>query len=87
MPEKYKYETLLEQRKDRQRAGIEQAKKRAVYTGRRKGSLVSSPRAREASVAGLRVSEIASALRVSEATVVPLFPRSIDLCSSIHGSH
>jgi DNA invertase Pin-like site-specific DNA recombinase len=45
--------------KERQRAGIEQAKKRGLYTGRRKGSVVSSPeRARTLKKCGLRISEI-----------------------------
>src|SRR5215471_18148395 len=53
--------------RERQRAGIEQAKARGVYTGRRKGSVVSSPkRARALRRQGLKISEIGQALGVSE---------------------
>jgi DNA invertase Pin-like site-specific DNA recombinase len=56
--------------KERQRAGIEQAKARGVYTGRRKGSVVSSPkRAKALRRQGLKIAEIGQALGVSEATV------------------
>jgi DNA invertase Pin-like site-specific DNA recombinase len=56
--------------KERQRVGIEQAKKRGVYTGRRKGSVVSSPeRAKNLRKKGLQISEIGKALGVSDATV------------------
>ena len=56
--------------KERQRAGIEQAKKRGIYTGRRKGSVVSSPeRVRALRKQGLKISEISSAQEVSQATV------------------
>jgi len=56
--------------RERQRAGIEEAKARGVYTGRRKGSVVADPtRARALKRKGLKVAEIAEALGVSPATV------------------
>ncbi len=56
--------------KERQRAGIEQAKKRGAYLGRQRGSVVSSPdRAKALRKQGLKISEIGKALEVSEATI------------------
>lgn len=57
-------------RKERQRAGIEVAKRRGLYRGRVKGSVKGKPmRAKELRDKGLAVGEIATALGLSERTV------------------
>jgi len=62
-------EIELEYRRERQAAGIEVAKKRGIYLGRKKGSTKCKPdRARELRDQGLSVPEIATALGVSERT-------------------
>jgi DNA invertase Pin-like site-specific DNA recombinase len=56
--------------REHQKAGIEAAKARGVYTGRAVGSTKASPkRARELKKKGLSVAEIATALGVSKRTV------------------
>lgn len=56
--------------KERQRAGIEAAKKRGVYTGRARGSTKAKPsRARELKQKGLTNSEVSVALGVSHRTL------------------
>jgi DNA invertase Pin-like site-specific DNA recombinase len=56
--------------KERQKAGIEAAKARGVYTGRPMGSTKAHPaRARELELKGLSMDEIASALGTSSRTV------------------
>lgn len=56
-------------RQERQAAGIEQAKKRGVYKGRRIGTTKAKPeRARQLAAKGLNPAEIAAALSVSERT-------------------
>jgi DNA invertase Pin-like site-specific DNA recombinase len=63
------YET--EVRSERQRAGIEQAKKRGTYTGRTPGHRKSDPaRARALRAKGLKLTEIAAAMQVSKRTVI-----------------
>lgn len=63
-------EIELEYRQERQAAGIRVAKKRGVYRGRKKGTTKSKPdRAMKLRERGLTVTEIASALDVSERTV------------------
>ena len=55
---------------ERQKAGIEAAKARGVYTGRAVGSTKANPgRARELKKKGLSMDEIATALGVSARTV------------------
>jgi len=62
-------EIELEYRRERQAAGIEVAKKRGTYRGRKKGTTKGKPeRARELKEKGLSVAEIATALGVSERT-------------------
>jgi DNA invertase Pin-like site-specific DNA recombinase len=59
-----------EYRRERQKAGIEVARKRGVYTGRRKGSTKAKPkRAVELRDNGMTAPEIANALGISERTV------------------
>jgi DNA invertase Pin-like site-specific DNA recombinase len=56
--------------RERQKAGIEAAKARGVYTGRAVGSTKANPgRARELKKKGLSMDEIATALGVSTRTV------------------
>jgi DNA invertase Pin-like site-specific DNA recombinase len=56
--------------RQRQKAGIEAAKARGVYTGRAVGSTKANPgRARELKKKGLTMDEIATALGVSTRTV------------------
>lgn len=63
-------EIELEYRRERQAAGIEVAKKRGIYQGRKKGTTKSKPeRARELRDKGLNPVEIATALGTSERTV------------------
>ena len=63
-------EMELETMKERQRAGIEAAKKRGVYQGRKHGSTKAKPaRAKELQEQGLRQHEIAAALNISRTTV------------------
>jgi DNA invertase Pin-like site-specific DNA recombinase len=63
-------EIELEYRRERQQAGIAVAKKKGVYTGRRKGTTKRKPqRAVELKTKGLSAGEIATALGVSERTV------------------
>jgi len=64
-------EIELEYRRERQAAGIRLAKERGTYRGRAKGTTKSDPRrAWELAVKGLKVNEIATALGVSERTVL-----------------
>ncbi len=59
-----------ETRRERQRAGIEAAKERGVYKGRKPGSTKARPhRARRLREKGLSLGEIAAALGVSRMTV------------------
>jgi DNA invertase Pin-like site-specific DNA recombinase len=63
-------EIELEYRQERQAAGIEVAKKKGVYQGRKKGTTKSEPdRARELRAKGLKIAEIAQALGTSKRTV------------------
>jgi DNA invertase Pin-like site-specific DNA recombinase len=63
-------EIELEYRKERQAAGIRVARKKGVYTGRRKGTTKGKPeRARALKNQGLTVTEIANAMAVSKRTV------------------
>ena len=63
-------EIELEYREERQRAGIEVAKKKGVYTGRKRGTTKAKPqRARELRERGLKIEEIAQALGTSKRTV------------------
>lgn len=63
-------EMELEDRRERQTAGIELAKKAGVYKGRQKGTTKAKPaRARQLRERGLTVPEIANALEISERTV------------------
>jgi DNA invertase Pin-like site-specific DNA recombinase len=63
-------EIELEFRQERQAAGIEVARRKGVYKGRKKGSTKSRPdRARELRDKGLNAAEIATALGTSERTV------------------
>lgn len=60
----------LENNKEDQRRGIEAAKKRGVYTGRKAGTFKGNPkRAKELKAQGFKTSEIATALGVSKQTV------------------
>ena len=60
-----------ETRRERQAAGIDVAKERGRYQGRRPGSTKAEPhRARELREKGLRIDEIAVSLDVSERTVL-----------------
>jgi DNA invertase Pin-like site-specific DNA recombinase len=63
-------EIELEYREERQRAGIEVAKKKGVYRGRKCGTTKAKPqRARELRERGLKIEEIAQALGTSKRTV------------------
>lgn len=63
-------EIELEYRKERQAAGIGVARKKGVYTGRRKGTTKGKPgRAKVLKNQGLTVAEIANAMAVSKRTV------------------
>lgn len=63
-------EVELEFRRERQAAGIEVAKRKGVYRGRRKGTTKGKPdRAVELKEKGLTVPEIATALGTSERTI------------------
>lgn len=63
-------EIELEYRRERQAAGINVAKKKGVYKGRKAGTTKAKPdRARELREKGLTAPEIATALGVSERTV------------------
>jgi DNA invertase Pin-like site-specific DNA recombinase len=63
-------EIELEYRLERQTAGIEVAKKKGVYKGRKQGTTKGKPeRARELASKGLRATEIAKALGTSVRTV------------------
>ncbi len=63
-------EVELEFRRERQTAGIEVAKQRGVYRGRKPGTTKGKPdRARELRDKGLNVTEIATAMGTSERTV------------------
>jgi DNA invertase Pin-like site-specific DNA recombinase len=63
-------EIELEYRAERQAAGIEVARKRGIYKGRKKGTTKGEPeRARELKARGLKVSEIAQAMGTSRRTV------------------
>jgi DNA invertase Pin-like site-specific DNA recombinase len=63
-------EIELEFKNERQAAGIEVAKKRGVYKGRKKGTTKAKPRrAQELREQGLTVPEIATALGTSERTI------------------
>ena len=60
-----------ETRKERQAAGIEAARERGVYLGRKEGTTKAAPeRALELSARGLNHKEIATALGVSRRTVI-----------------
>jgi len=59
-----------ETRRERQRAGIDAARERGVYTGRKPGSTRARPkRAAELRAKGLTVDEVALAMNVSGRTV------------------
>ncbi len=63
-------EIELEYRRERQAAGIEVAKKKGKYHGRKKGTTKNTPdRAKELKDKGLTVSEISQALGISQRTV------------------
>lgn len=63
-------EVELEFRRERQAAGIEVAKRKGVYRGRKPGTTKGKPdRARELRDKGLNVTEIATAMGTSERTV------------------
>jgi len=63
-------EIELEYRRERQAAGIEVARKKGVYKGRKKGTMKAKPhRAKELRANGLKIGEIAKALAVSERSV------------------
>jgi DNA invertase Pin-like site-specific DNA recombinase len=60
-----------ETRRERQRAGIDAAKERGVYTGRKSGTTKGKPdRAKKLLAKGLNHSEIATALGISRRTVI-----------------
>jgi len=60
-----------EARRERQRVGIEAAKERGVYNGRKPGTTKAKPkRARQLQQKGLTAREIATAMGVSQRTVV-----------------
>lgn len=64
-------EIELEFRQDRQMAGIQVAKKRGVYKGRKVGTFKAAPaRAQELRSRGLKIEEIATALGTSKRTVL-----------------
>ena len=63
-------EIELEHREQRQRAGIEVAKARGVYTGRKPGTTKAKPeRARELFARGIQTEEIARLLGTSQRTI------------------
>ena len=63
-------EIELEYRQQRQMAGIEVARERGVYKGRKKGTTKAAPvRAQELRLKGLKIAEIATALGTSTRTV------------------
>ncbi len=63
--------------RERQAAGIAQAKKRGIYRGRQSGTLKANPkRANAMRSRGLKIHEIASAMEVSTATVKRYLARS-----------
>ena len=63
-------EIEMEYRQQRQMAGIEVAKKRGIYKGRKQGTTKATPvRARELRDRGLKIAEIATALGTSTRTV------------------
>jgi len=63
-------EIEMEYRRERQTAGIEQAKKKGIYKGRKQGTTKSKPkRAVQLRARGLTANEISQALGVSERTV------------------
>jgi len=63
-------EIELEYRQERQAAGIEVAKRKGIYKGRRKGTTKAEPaRARQLRERGLTVAEIAMALGANKRTV------------------
>jgi DNA invertase Pin-like site-specific DNA recombinase len=63
-------EIELDYRRERQAAGIREAKRRGVYRGRKKGTTKAAPaRARKLRARGLTAAEIATALGVSKRTV------------------
>jgi DNA invertase Pin-like site-specific DNA recombinase len=67
-------EIELEYRRERQAAGIQVAKKKGSYKGRKKGTTKSKPdRAKELRDKGLTVAEIGQALGVSERTAFRYF--------------
>ena len=70
-------EMELENIRERQAAGIAQAKKRGVYRGRKSGTLKANPkRANAMRSRGLKIHEIAAAMEVSTATVKRYLARS-----------
>jgi len=63
-------EIELEYRQERQAAGIEVAKRKGIYKGRRKGTTKAEPaRAKQLRAKGLTVAEIATALGTNKRTV------------------
>jgi DNA invertase Pin-like site-specific DNA recombinase len=63
-------EIELEYRQERQQAGIDVAKRKGVYTGRKKGTFKAKPkRAADLRAKGLTLDEIAQALGTSRRTV------------------
>jgi len=63
-------EIELEYRQERQAAGIEVAKRKGIYKGRRKGTTKAEPaRAMQLRAKGLTVAEIATALGATKRTV------------------
>ena len=67
-------EIELEYRRERQAAGIQVARKKGSYKGRKKGTTKSKPdRAKELRDKGLTVAEIGQALGVSERTAFRYF--------------
>ncbi len=59
----------METRRQRQRAGIEAARRRGVYRGRKPGSTKAKPeRARRLRAQGMTMAEVATALRISRST-------------------
>ena len=64
-------EIELDYRRERQMAGIEVAKKKGVFLGRKRGTTKAEPnRAQELRAKGLKVGEIAQALGTSKRTVL-----------------
>ena len=63
-------EIELEYRQQRQMAGIEVAKKKGVYRGRKRGTTKAAPvRAQELRAKGLKIAEIATAMGTSKRTI------------------